>query len=120
MENLSQLKCSACKGNEPGVTEKEMEELLTFIQNWKIVTQNEVPILERVFIFKNFSKALEFTNRVGELAEEEGHHPSIITEWGRVTVRWWTHKIKGLHRNDFIMASKTDVAFLRGSELSKI
>jgi 4a-hydroxytetrahydrobiopterin dehydratase len=53
-------------------------------------------------------EALDFTNRVGELAEQQGHHPAIITEWGKVTVTWWTHKIKGLHRNDFIMAAKTD------------
>jgi 4a-hydroxytetrahydrobiopterin dehydratase len=64
--------------------------------------------LERTFKFKNFVQALEFTNQVGGLAEEEGHHPALLTEWGRVTVTWWTHKIKGLHRNDFIMAAKTD------------
>ena len=64
--------------------------------------------LERVFKWKNFVQALAFTNRVGELAEEEGHHPALLTEWGKVTVTWWTHKIKGLHRNDFIMAARTD------------
>ena len=58
--------------------------------------------------YKNFDEALTFTNKVGQLAEAEGHHPSILTEWGKVTVTWWTHKIKGLHRNDFIMAAKTD------------
>ncbi len=63
--------------------------------------------LERVFKFQNFAKALAFTDKVGKIAEEEGHHPAILTEWGRVTVTWWTHKIKGLHRNDFIMAAKT-------------
>ena len=64
--------------------------------------------LERVFKLKNFVEAIEFTNKIGAIAEEQGHHPLIITEWGRVTVQWWTHKIKGLHRNDFIMAAKTD------------
>lgn len=64
--------------------------------------------LERVFKFKDFTEALKFTDRVGKIAEEEGHHPSILTEWGKVTVTWWTHKLKGLHRNDFIMAAKTD------------
>ncbi len=64
--------------------------------------------LERVFKFRNFAEALAFSNKVGEIAEEEDHHPAILTEWGRVTVTWWTHKIKGLHRNDFIMAAKTD------------
>ncbi|MBI3740755.1 MAG: 4a-hydroxytetrahydrobiopterin dehydratase, partial [Chloroflexi bacterium] len=64
--------------------------------------------LERVFKFKNFADALAFTNKIGAMAEEEGHHPVIITDWGRVTVTWWTHKIKGLHQNDFIAAAKTD------------
>ncbi len=63
------------------------------------------------FKFKNFVQSLEFTNQVGALAEAEGHHPALLTEWGRVTVTWWTHKIKGLHRNDFIMAAKTDQLF---------
>ena len=61
-----------------------------------------------MFRFSNFAEALTFTDKVGELAETEGHHPAILTEWGRVTVTWWTHKIRGLHRNDFIMAAKTD------------
>jgi 4a-hydroxytetrahydrobiopterin dehydratase len=64
--------------------------------------------LERTFKFKDFAQALAFTNKVGELAESEGHHPAILTEWGKVTVAWWTHKIKGLHQNDFAMAAKTD------------
>ena len=67
--------------------------------------------LERVFVFDNFVDALEFTKRVGQLAEAEGHHPALLTEWGRVTVTWWSHKIRGLHRNDFIMAARTDQLF---------
>jgi 4a-hydroxytetrahydrobiopterin dehydratase len=64
--------------------------------------------LERVFHFRSFADALAFTNRVGSIADDEGHHPALLTEWGRVTVTWWTHKIRGLHRNDFMMAAKTD------------
>jgi 4a-hydroxytetrahydrobiopterin dehydratase len=64
--------------------------------------------LRRVFPVDDFAQALEFTKKVGQLAEEEGHHPALLTEWGRTTVTWWTHKIKGLHRNDFVMAAKTD------------
>ena len=64
--------------------------------------------LRRVFAFDDFAQALEFTKKVGELAEEEGHHPALLTEWGGTTVTWWTHKITGLHRNDFIMAAKTN------------
>jgi 4a-hydroxytetrahydrobiopterin dehydratase len=73
-----------------------------------VIEVDQVKRLEKVFKFKNFSEALEFTNRVGALAEQEDHHPALLTEWGKVTVNWWTHKIKGLHRNDFIMAAKTD------------
>jgi 4a-hydroxytetrahydrobiopterin dehydratase len=72
------------------------------------VEQDHIKRLQRAFKFKNFAEALQFTNQVGALAEEEGHHPALLTEWGKVTVTWWTHKIKGLHRNDFIMAAKTD------------
>ena len=90
------------------VTDAEIIELHSQVPDWQIVEVDNVKMLERVFKFKNFSEALRFTNKVGEIAEAEGHHPSIITDWGRVTVKWWTHKIRGLHRNDFIMAAKTD------------
>ena len=75
-----------------------------------------IPRLERVFRFGNFAEALRFSNRVGDLAEEEGHHPAILTEWGRVTVTLWTHKIRGLHRNDFVMAAKVDELYGAGLE----
>jgi 4a-hydroxytetrahydrobiopterin dehydratase len=77
-----------------------------------------IPRLERVFRFGNFAEALRFSNRVGDLAEEEGHHPAILTEWGRVTVTLWTHKIRGLHRNDFVMAAKVDELYGAGLESS--
>jgi 4a-hydroxytetrahydrobiopterin dehydratase len=64
--------------------------------------------LEKVYQFNNFEQALRFTNEVGAIAEAENHHPSILTEWGKVTVSWWTHKITGLHNNDFIMAARTE------------
>ena len=67
--------------------------------------------LERAFKFRTFAQALAFTNKVGEVAELEGHHPALLTEWGKVTVTWWTHKIRGLHKNDFICAAKTDELF---------
>jgi pterin-4a-carbinolamine dehydratase len=72
------------------------------------------PGLQRVFKFKNFAQALDFTNKVGDLAEAEDHHPALTTEWGKVTINWWTHKIRGLHRNDFIMAAKTDGLYSPG------
>lgn len=102
------MKCIACRKGEPIVTDAEIAELHPQVPEWQVVEREGVKSLERVFKFENFAQALAFTNRVGEIAEAEGHHPVLVTEWGRVTVSWWTHKIKGLHRNDFIMAAKTD------------
>jgi len=108
MEQLTQMKCTACRGGEPTVTDAEISELHPQIPEWRVVEREGIKRLERVFKFDDFVHALAFSNKVGALAEEEGHHPALLTEWGRVTVTWWTHKIRGLHRNDFIMAAKTD------------
>jgi 4a-hydroxytetrahydrobiopterin dehydratase len=108
MSELTGEKCVACRRGAPTVTEAEIAELKPQIPDWKLLTRDEIPRLERIFSFQDFAEALAFTVKVGELAESEGHHPAILTEWGRVTVGWWTHKIRGLHRNDFIMAAKTD------------
>ena len=101
-------KCTACRQDSSRVTAEEIKELQPQIPDWKLVERESIPRLERVFRFSNFAEALSFTNRVGALAEAEGHHPSILTEWGQVTVTLWTHAIRGLHRNDFIMAAKID------------
>ena len=108
MNTLAAGKCVACRAGEPTVTDSEIEMLQPQIPEWQIKEVDGVKRLERVFKLKNFVQALEFTSRVGTIAEQENHHPLIITEWGRVTVQWWTHKIGGLHKNDFIMAAKTD------------
>ena len=108
MSSLSDFRCVPCRGGEPVLTDDEIAALRPQVPEWVLSEVQGIRHLERVFKFKNFVQALEFTNRVGALAEEEGHHPALLTEWGRVTVTWWTHKIKGLHRNDFIMAAKTD------------
>ena len=108
---LSELVCEACRADAPGATEAEIKEMLAEIPDWNRVERNGISQLERVYSFPDFSEALAFTNRVGALAESAGHHPAILTEWGRVTVTWWTHKIKGLHKTDFIMAARTDEAF---------
>ncbi len=108
MSELSEMKCTACRGDEPTLTDPEIAELLPKIPDWQVVQREGIKRLERVFKFRNFAQALAFTNRVGERAEEEGHHPALLTEWGKVTVSWWTHKIGGLHQNDFIMAARTD------------
>lgn len=108
MINLASSQCIPCRGKEPALTEAEIADLKPQVPLWEVVAQNNILRLHRVFKFKNFSEALTFTNRVGAIAEEQDHHPLLITEWGSVTVQWWTHIIKGLHRNDFIMAAKTD------------
>lgn len=108
MADLTQMKCVACRADSPRVTEAEMKELMPQIPEWRVIERDGEPQLTRTFKFKNFAEALAFTNRVGELAEQQDHHPALLTEWGAVNVRWWTHKIKGLHRNDLIMAAKTD------------
>ena len=108
MTNLSRLKCVACRGEDPSLTDSEVADLLPHVPQWQIVVRDGLQQLERVFKLKNFSQALEFTNKIGAVAEEEDHHPLIVLEWGRVTVRWWTHVVEGLHKNDFIMAAKTD------------
>ncbi len=108
MNDISQLKCVACRGGEPRLTEVEIAALQPQVPDWQVKQVDGMKRLERVFKFKNFAQALEFTNKVGAIAEAEDHHPLIVTEWGRVTLQWWTHKIGGLHQNDFIMAAKAD------------
>ena len=108
MSELAGMKCTACRGNEPMLTDAEIAGLRPQVSGWEVVQREGIKRLERVFGFRNFAQALAFTNRVGEQAEQEGHHPALLTEWGKVTVTWWTHAIGGLHRNDFIMAAKTD------------
>ena len=105
---LLQSHCEACRADAPHVSASELAELLGQIPEWCIEVRAAVMQLERVFLFTNFKHALAFSNAVGALAEAEGHHPALLTEWGKVTVTWWSHSIQGLHRNDFIMAARTD------------
>ncbi|USD38572.1 4a-hydroxytetrahydrobiopterin dehydratase [Ferrimonas sp. SCSIO 43195] len=108
MSELSQMKCEACQAGAPQVSDQELGALLSQIPDWHTEVRDGVMQLERVYTFKNFKLAWAFANKVAELAEAEFHHPGILLEWGKVTVTWWTHAISGLHRNDFIMAAKTD------------
>ncbi|MBV6402818.1 MAG: putative pterin-4-alpha-carbinolamine dehydratase [Anaerolineales bacterium] len=108
---LAELKCVACRGGDPSLTEAEIAELLPQVPEWQLVERDDIPRLQRIFKFKNYAQSLEFTNKVAAIAEEQDHHPLIVLEWGRVTVQWWTHVVKGLHKNDFIMAAKTDNLF---------
>jgi len=108
MENLSRRSCIPIENNTPSMTDGEIEEVKIEVPNWGIENVKGSPHLNRTFLFNNFMEALEFTNIIGKIAEEQNHHPTIELTWGRVTVEWWTHSIKGLHINDFIMAAKTN------------
>ena len=118
MSTLSGERCVACRRDSPRVTEAEIVELRREVPDWRLVERDRIARLQRAFDLPSFADALAFTNRVGALAENEGHHPALLTEWGRVTVTWWTHKIRGLHRNDFIMAAKTDALAAESGHVS--
>ena len=107
MEALLQQTCVPCSGKSSPATDVESAELKPQIPDWTIIKENGESLLQRVYKVREFT-SLAFTQRVGEEAEKAGHHPALLTEWGKVTVTWWTHAIHGLHRNDFIMAAKTD------------
>jgi 4a-hydroxytetrahydrobiopterin dehydratase len=111
MEELTEQKCVACRVGAPSVTEDEIKALHPKIPEWQIISEDNIAKLDRLYKFKNFKDAIAFTDAVGAAAEEEGHHPRLTTEWGKVAVTWWTHKIKNLHHNDFIMAAKTDAIY---------
>jgi len=111
MELLTEHKCIPCEKGGPAATTQEINEYNPQVPQWNIVDIQGIPSLKRVFRFKNFKQALAFVNQVAELAETEYHHPTLILDWGRVEVLWTTHKIKGLHKNDFSMAAKTDALF---------
>jgi len=111
MTNFLNQQCVPCKGDVPPLTEAQISEFLRETPNWEVIMVEGIPHLQRSFTFEDFAEALAFTNTVGELAETEGHHPLIELTWGKVTIEWWTHSIKGLHMNDFIMAAKTSNAY---------
>lgn len=111
MAELQSEHCVVCRSDSPFVSDTETEALMPQISTWTLAVDDGVRKLRRVFRFRRYRDALEFTSAVGAVADAEGHHPLLVTEWGSVTVVWWTHAIKNLHRNDFVMASKTDALF---------
>lgn len=111
MAELSKQNCEACRADAPRISDDELRQLMPSIPDWQVIVADGIMQLQREFSFANFAQAMEFSNRVGDIAEAENHHPAILTEWGRVTVTWWSHKIKGLHKNDLIMAARTDEAY---------
>lgn len=108
MDELLNLHCIKIKADTPRLLPDEIKLLLNQISAWKYFELKGEPRLEKSYKFDDFNQALAFTNQLARIADMEDHHPAILTEWGKVTVTWWTHRIKGLHKNDFIMAAKTD------------
>ena len=105
---LSSERCEACRSDSLMVTGDEETRLHQEIPDWEIIEVKESRRLRRVFTFGTWMDGMRFAFRIGEAAEEADHHPTISIAWGKVTVTWWTHAIGGLHRNDFIMAARTD------------
>lgn len=108
---LTKQHCVACQPGQPALSDAELARLRPQLPEWGVELVDGIPRLTRVYSFPDFAGALAFTDAIGALAEAEGHHPALLTEWGRVTVMWWTHSIGGLHQNDVVMAAKTDEAY---------
>lgn len=107
MAGLVEKHCVPCRGGVPPLTRAQYEPLLGELDGWSVVDDHH---LARTYAFPDFASALAFTNRVGAIAEEEGHHPDIHLAWGKVRVEIWTHKIDGLTESDFVLAAKCDAA----------
>jgi 4a-hydroxytetrahydrobiopterin dehydratase len=105
MASLAEKTCVPCRGGVPPMTGKELERMLKLVPGWKAVDDHHIT---RIFTFPDFKQALEFVNRVGAVAEQQGHHPDTLLTWGKVEITLWTHKINGLSESDFIMAAKID------------
>jgi len=114
MDTLAQQHCTPYAG-EPPLVGRRLADLHRAVPDWHVVTCEGISCLRRDFPFGSFVDALAFTDLVGALAKLQAHFPEIMTEWGHVRVNWWTPAIKGLHRNDFIMAAKTDVLYQEAS-----
>ena len=108
MTDYTQMACEACRAGAPPVSKEDLAAFLQSRDQWNHLVIDGEPRLRRIYAFKNFETALAFTNAVGALAEAEGHHPALLTEWGKVTVDWWTHKIHDIHLNDLILAARSD------------
>ena len=108
MENYESKVCTACRADAPKATQSQIEDFLNDYPDWELQDINDVPQLMRSYSFKNYLQAVDFTNRIAELAEKEGHHPDIWFGWGYAKIKIFTHAIKGLHESDFVLAAKVD------------
>ena len=111
MNEFAQLHCAVITATTPKLNNQEIEQNQAKLTGWKLYESEGEPRLEKAFKVKDFNQAMAFTAQLAQLANEENHHPAILTQWEKVTVTWWMHKIRGLHLNDFIMAAKTDQLF---------
>ena len=111
MSALSTQTCEACSASATQLTPEEIQSFLPEVSGWDIICESNIQKLSRTFKTKNYAESMSFTNAVAELAESANHHPLLIVEYSSVTVLWWSHKIKGLHTNDFILAAKTSALF---------
>ena len=107
MSDLASNTCEACRVDAPTVSNNEASMLIKEIEGWDLINDG-IKKLKKEFSFSSYSDSVDFSNKVADMADKEDHHPQIILEWGKVTVFWWSHKIKGLHKNDFICAAKTN------------
>ncbi len=105
MAELAELQCVPCRGGVPPLAGPEIEKLLGQLAGWQVVNEHH---LSKTYGFKDFRESLEFVNRIGALAEQQGHHPDICFGWGKAEVTIWTHKIDGLTESDFVLAAKID------------
>lgn len=105
MTELAERQCIPCRGGVPPLTAQEIEPLIAELRDWQVINGHH---LQKAYRFKNFRETLDFVNRIGQLAEEQGHHPDICFGWGKADVTIWTHKIDGLTESDFVLAAKID------------
>ncbi len=110
MAGLAERTCVPCRGGVPPLTPEQIRPLLAQLEGWRVVDNHH---LEKRYALNDFAQALELVNRIGAVAEEQGHHPDLYLAWGRVEVKIWTHKIDGLTESDFILAAKCDRAYSR-------
>lgn len=108
MSQLSQMQLQPCSSSTPALDMEQINQYLTHLPDWQLINTSDIASLQRSYAFRDFVSAMAFSNQVAELAEQANHHPSILIEWGKVTVTWWTHLIHGLHINDCIMAARCD------------
>jgi 4a-hydroxytetrahydrobiopterin dehydratase len=111
MSSLLEKKCTACELGAPLVPDEKQNDLLKDLEGW-LIDRSNISKLSKTYKFSNYASTLNFVNLIAELSESEDHHPKMTVEWGKVSLEWWSHKIEGLHMNDFICAAKSDEIFL--------